>query len=284
MKTPSETKILTTSNYTAMLTLDFFNERLRVIDYRGNVLSIVNDIQDLFNEHPLSKMIFHCRPEHWKLLLSFGFELEAIFQGFFNGTDNYAMALYKSVERRTNNNWIKEDQILTSILNTGRNQIAIKDIPEIYQYRKAIVRDAESLAMLYEQVFPIYPTPMNDPNYVKKVMIEGAIFYIVECNKQIVSAASADVNKTYNHAELTDCATAPEHRKYGLMKKLLIMLEDDLKNEQIFCVFSIARSLSFGMNAAFYQLGYEYRGRMANNCYIYHALEDMNVWVKDLSK
>jgi putative beta-lysine N-acetyltransferase len=125
---------------------------------------------------------------------------------------------------------------------------------------------------------------MNEPDYVKKVMKNGSIFHIVEFNQEIVSAASADINKMFYHAELTDCATLPEHRKYGFMKKLLSELETELKNEQIFCAFSIARSLSFGMNAVFYQLGYEYTGRMMNNCYIYNKLEDMNVWVKDLSK
>ncbi len=37
------------------------------------------------------------------------------------------------------------------------------------------------------------------------------------------------------------------------------------------------------MNAAFHQLGYTYTGRLANNCYIFDKLEDMNIWVKDLS-
>ena len=37
------------------------------------------------------------------------------------------------------------------------------------------------------------------------------------------------------------------------------------------------------MNLAFHQLGYTYTGRLANNCYIFDKLEDMNIWVKDLS-
>jgi putative beta-lysine N-acetyltransferase len=124
---------------------------------------------------------------------------------------------------------------------------------------------------------------MNNADYVKKMINDGTIFYVVECDKQLVSAASADANQTFHHAELTDCATLPEHRKYGLMKKLLIHLENDLRINGIYCAFSIARSLSFGMNAAFYQLGYQYTGRLTNNCYIFDKLEDMNVWVKDLS-
>ena len=66
------------------------------------------------------------------------------------------------------------------------------------------------------------------------------------------------------------------------MKSLLIKLEEELQERSIFCSYTIARSL-FGMNAAFHQLGYTYTGRLANNCYIFDKLEDMNIWVKDLS-
>lgn len=67
------------------------------------------------------------------------------------------------------------------------------------------------------------------------------------------------------------------------MKKLIFLIEEELKNNGIYCVYSIARALSFGMNAAFHQLGYTYQGRLTNNCYIFDKLEDMNIWVKDLA-
>jgi beta-lysine N6-acetyltransferase len=114
-------------------------------------------------------------------------------------------------------------------------------------------------------------------------MEEGTVFYVIETNDKIVSAASADINNKLVNAELTDCATLPEYRKHGFMKVLLMRLEQELIERGIYCSFSIARSLSYGMNACFHQLGYQYTGRMLNNCYIYDKLEDMNVWVKDLS-
>ena len=81
---------------------------------------------------------------------------------------------------------------------------------------------------------------------------------------------------------MTDCATLPEHRQYGLMKHLLIKLEEELLAQEIYCVYSISRALSFGMNLALHQLQYQYRGRLANNCYIFDQVEDMNMWVKQL--
>ena len=69
-------------------------------------------------------------------------------------------------------------------------------------------------------------------------------------------------NDFYKNAELTDCATLSEHRKYGLMKIILQELEGELKRKGIYCAYSIARSLSFGMNAVLFQLGYKYRGQV----------------------
>ncbi|MGM0876322.1 MAG: putative beta-lysine N-acetyltransferase [Bacillota bacterium] len=278
-----ETKTVKTLDYTIQLYLDYFNERLRVDNYRGNMTMILHELDRVLEKNSFTKVIFFTRPEHWQQLLAKGFELEAIIKGFFNGTDNYIMTCYKEIDRRTSKYWIQEDSIIHTIQEKERKPEETNS-PNRYHFRKATLQDGNQLADLYGKVFAIYPTPMNNEDYVKKMINEGTIFYVVECDKQLVSAASADVNQIFHHAELTDCATLLEHRKYGLMKKLLIYLENDLRNNGIYCAFSIARALSFGMNAAFYQLGYQYNGRLTNNCYIFDKLEDMNVWVKDLSE
>jgi len=36
------------------------------------------------------------------------------------------------------------------------------------------------------------------------------------------------------------------------------------------------------MNRVFYNLGYEFMGRLVNNCDIQGAFEDMNIWVRSL--
>jgi beta-lysine N6-acetyltransferase len=150
--------------------------------------------------------------------------------------------------------------------------------------RRAISSDAKQLSQLYRQIFTVYPTPLYEEEYLSSLLQEDSLFYIIVDKNDIVSAASAEIDYVYHNAELTDCATLPAYRKYGFMKHLLNALEAELKQRHIFCAYTIARALSFGMNAAFQQLGYTYTGRLTNNCYIYKSLEDMNVWVKDLSK
>ena len=158
-----------------------------------------------------------------------------------------------------------------------------RQLPEDYSLRFAEVEDAHELAKLYGEIFETYPTPMNDAGYIKKVMEEGTIFSVIQYEGSIVSAASAEVCEMYHNAEMTDCATIPHHRKHGFMKVLISSLEQELIRKNIYCSYSLARSLSMGMNAVFHQLGYEYGGRLTKNCNIWDKYEDMNIWGKDLS-
>lgn len=262
--------------------LDPFNARLRVDDYRGDVRAMHKRIVELVKQHNFTKVFIKSRQEDWQTLLSLGYMLEGVYKKYFNGNDAYSMALYFTDERRTSPYWMEEDDILGKVLELP---LKLPDEPLAagYQLRLATPTDAESLAQLYGTVFQTYPTPMNDPSYIQKAMQESTIFYVVESQGKIISAASAEVNAEYNNAEMTDCATYPEYRKHGLMRHLITALEQELRNHHIYCAYSLARSLSFGMNAVFHQLGYEYTGRMTKNCNIFDKFEDMSLWVKDLS-
>ena len=175
--------------------------------------------------------------------------------------------------------WLQEDEIVASI----QAKVIKKDQgtwQDEYVMRKADPKDIHKLAKLYDTVFETYPTPMNESDYIQKVMEEGTIFYVVEHDGHIVSAASAEINAPYGHAELTDCATLPSYRKLGFMHHLILALEKELRSMHIYVFYSLARALSYGMNQVFYQLGYTYTGRFQNNCYIFDKIEDMNLWVK----
>lgn len=281
-KIPYENRLKHGEQYTANIYVDYVNERVRVDDYRGNSNCIIKQIHDMAKEKGFTKIIVKARHEHWQTFLSHGYMLEGIFKGYFNGNDAYSMALYLSDERRTSRYWMEEDHILQQILDLPGKMD--KPLPNSYNMRMATIQDAKALAKLYGEVFKVYPTPMNEEKYIQKVMKDGTIFYVIESAGKIVSAASAEVNGLYHNAEMTDCATLPEHRKHGFMKILIQALEQELMKKNIYCVYSLSRALSFGMNAVFRQLGYEYTGRLSNNCYIFDKMEDMNLWVKDLAK
>ncbi|MBO9130429.1 putative beta-lysine N-acetyltransferase [Bacillus sp. 165] len=261
--------------------LDHFNERIRIDYYLGNISDLVTKVEALAEAYNYTKIIIKVRKEHLHTFLQFGYVMEAFLQSYFQGSDGYFVTKYRDEKRRNSGEWVKEDNIVSAILHT--TVFKEKSVPKEYVLRKAKKEDATELAALYGHVFEVYPTPLNQADYIEKTMEEGTIYYVYEKEGRIVSAASAELDVVQRNAELTNCATLEEHRNYGLMKELLKKLEEELFNRAIYCSYTIARSLSYGMNAAFHQLGYTYTGRLTNNCYIFDKLEDMNVWVKDLS-
>ncbi|KAA0550431.1 putative beta-lysine N-acetyltransferase [Bacillus sp. BGMRC 2118] len=269
-------------NFYLSVCFDHFNQRIRLDDYRGNITSIADKVMELAAKQSYSKAILYSRREHVHVFVEKGFLLEAIFEGYFHGSHAYALTMYFEPARKKNDNWLKEDKILQDVLKLPISK-QLGEMPGGYKLRKGTPIDAEALSDLYKKVFQVYPTPLNDTSYIRKIMKVNTVFFVVEKDGVLVSSASAGIDFQYSNAEISDCATLPEHRSHGLMKHLIERIEQDLISKRIFCAYSIARALSFGMNASLKQLGYKYKGRMMNNCYIYDKLEDMNVWVKDLS-
>jgi putative beta-lysine N-acetyltransferase len=269
------------TDYMIMFCLDFTNKRLRVDDYSGNVDAIYRRVVETAKSHALTKVFIKSREADWQTFLSKGCMLEGIYKGYFNGSDAYCMAMYDDLARRTSDYWLEEDLILQQVLS-----LPLKPdrplVPNSMTMRLARLEDTDQLSQLYSHIFQTYPTPMNDPMYVAKTMREGTIYYLVESQDQLISAASAEINSVYANAEMTDCATLPTYRNQGLMRLLIYALEAELVARQITCAYSLSRALSFGMNAVFYQMGYRYYGRLTKNCDIYDKFEDMNLWTKSL--
>jgi putative beta-lysine N-acetyltransferase len=282
MNQTASTLYLEESDFFLEVYLDPFNKRIRVDDYRGNSKLLFEKAEELVHQHKAEKLIIKGRSEDFLSFFEKGLQPEAVVNRYFHGSDAHFFSKFYMPERKKNDHWITEDGMIHSIYQLDTS-IQKAYPPKAYELRLADESCAAELSTLYRQVFQIYPTPLYDPEYVKKTMRDGTIYYVFFLEGKIVSAASAEINSFYKNAELTDCATLTEHRKYGLMKIILQELEMELKRKGIFCAYSIARSLSFGMNAVLFQLGYSYRGRLMNNCYIYDKLENMNMWVKNLA-
>jgi putative beta-lysine N-acetyltransferase len=254
---------------------DEYSKRVRVDDYHGSredVLRLINTSLPGWTE----KLIIKSRTKDLDFFLANTFRKEAFVAGYFAGADMHFVTRYLSSKRRVSTKEEREDAIVQSVLATPLEQ----DTPVTVTIHIADPIDAPALAELYHSTFRIYPTPVSDPQYIRKTMREGTTYVFVREGKKIVSAASAEINQKYRNAELTDCATAEGHQGKGYMRALLLELEHRLRKQGITCPYTIARSESFGMNKVFHQLGYAFGGRMTKNCMIYSGLEDMNVWHK----
>ena len=271
----------TGDGYACTYVIDFFNKRVRLDDYKGRLNPVIDEVTDAAVGNECEKVIIKARKEDALLLMGRGFILEAAVDRFYSGSDMEFYCKYLSSERRKSDWWAEEDEMIEKIRisKTGRSQADSSPA----ELKICTENDAEGLAFLYSQVFKVYPVPVTEPAYLKKAMADGTTFMAAFMEGKMVGAASAEVEQIYGNAEVTDCATLPEYRQYGLMQQLISSLEVTLRDRQIFCLYTIARAKSYGMNAVFHKLGYEYRGRLANNCVISEGLEDMNVWVKDNS-
>ncbi|MEL3973589.1 putative beta-lysine N-acetyltransferase [Rossellomorea oryzaecorticis] len=274
-------EVIKQSKLSASIYRDRVNKRIRVDDVRGNLPSLLPYLDTEVQSAHYEKLIIKAREHQVRTLLEKGYVHEAVINHYFNGDSAHFMSKFMKEERRTSHYWCDEDEILSSVQKL-RGFPSIKEVEPVIQL--AGIELAEELAHLYKEVFQLYPVPMHDPDYIRDAMNNGTIFVCIRENGKVISAASAEIDYQYKNAELTDCATLPQYRKGGYMKNLIAKLEEELMSRQIFCAYTIARALSYGMNAVFHQRGYRYRGRLANNCYIYDKMEDMNIWEKDMGK
>lgn len=219
----------------------------------------------------------------WKhAFLSAGMKLEASIPGYYKGEEPALIfAMYLSTKRQTPSNSRGSDLVkkLISGFKTGTGK---RMLPAAITLKWGQPEHCPALARLYSKVFPTYPFPVSDPDYLKHTMDNGTCYIMAWHNEELIAAASAEINRPQKNAEMTDFATLPMWRGYGLASCLLAQLESRLKSEGYRCLYTIARSSSAGMNKVFAGAGYSFSGVLINNCNIGGGFEDMNVWSKIL--
>lgn len=254
---------------------DSFNRRIRIDDYSGDQKDVLKLVIESIPDWT-EKLIIKVRDDELSFFELHGFAKEAFIKGYFNGEDMHFLVRYFSETRSKNTKASEEQNIIDTILLVEK----LFREQDLNLVSVATRDDANELALLYSAIFKVYPTPLSDVSHMLKTFDDGTKYVVIREQGKIVSVASAEINRRYSNAELTDCATLPIAQGKGYMKKLLTKLEQILLDDHIRCLYTIARAESYGMNKVFYQLGFSYGGRMTNNCYIYSGLEDMNVWYK----
>jgi putative beta-lysine N-acetyltransferase len=264
--------------------IDRPNQRIKIMECTPLLFtnSFLDQLAELEKETKSSKTIIYAKKAEVEFFLTYGFHLEGYIDGFFNGQNAYILARFSLPERAVSQTMHEADAVLQMVQNDTKPISRDKELPDGMVMRKAKLMDADPLAALYRSVFKSYPSPMDDPKYIKKVMQDHTWFMVIEHADKIVCAASAEVTPKNNCAELTDCATLSDYRGQSLLSHLFYSLEDWLEEQGIYYLFSLTRSLSPGMNLTTARHGYSYRGRLVNNCDIYSGFEDMNIWVKPL--
>lgn len=262
--------------------VDYTNERLKILDYQCISENLIKDIIDFAKDEGLGKIISNCRIRLLKPFRNSGFIIEGLINGFFQGEDAYCVSYFINPKRQESSKKEEEDAILYQCVTDSKrfsHQGGKK-----YCIRQADVRDIPQMIKLFSTVFETYPSPVFSIEYLKKVMSEHVMFKVAEEDGKIISIASAEMDKWNLNAEITDCATYPEHRGKGMLQNLIYSLETDLKEKGFKTAYSLSRAINPGINKSLSRLEYKYCGRLVNNCHICGGYEDMNIWVKRLHK
>jgi len=208
-----------------------------------------------------------------------GYRREAVVPGMFRGREDAAfLGRYFSEERARE----REAELIGEILRDaeGRATPRAGALAAGLELRELGPEDAEAMSEVYRAVFPTYPFPIHDPDYLRRTMRTHIRYFGVLEQKSLVAVSSAEMDREELNVEMTDFATLPAARGAGLALHLLRRMEEAVREEGILTPFTIARALSRGMNITFARAGYACGGTLTNNTQISGQIESMNVWYK----
>jgi len=261
------------------LVFDPYNERMKFYGLRPEEIVCLNptDVSEDF----CSKITVYAPPGDEKNWENIGFKREAVIKKFFRDEDAHLWAAYTSQEREV----APKDELHEAGVQIALAKQPLHDpsLAEGYSSEIAVPSQSPEIASLLDETFADYPTPIDAEIIARQIHNEDNLFRVVRDPEGGVAAvASAELDHNHKSAEMTDCATRPDQRGRGLMAYLLRVLERDVDERFVIDdLYTIARADEVGMNCVFSKLGYEYNGRLINNCRMPNGWESMNVWCRN---
>lgn len=259
------------------------NQRIQVLEYVApDASALVEELEEKATGVGFGKVFLKAPQCDQSRFEKAGMRAEATITGYFAGQTAVVMSSFLSEDRELQPHLEEEDSILVAV-RVRPPKASVPDLPPDYRMQLAEHDDADELARLYREVFASYPFPIHSTDYIRSTIDSNVVYRIIRDHEnQVVAAASAETNPTFRNAEMTDFATLPSQRGFGLAQHILAALEDDMERMGIPNLYTIARARSAGMNRVFYNFGYRWTGTLVNNCHISGQFEDMHVWCKQL--
>ncbi|KJR47946.1 Beta-lysine acetyltransferase [Desulfosporosinus sp. I2] len=267
-------------SFSSTITVDDKNKRLVVNGYTQGTKPA------LFGKHviylalkkKLEKIWLWALPSDVPEFLRCGFRTEGNL--FRNNYEEFAVSLayYVSGARGHSDKLQSENEIIYSVRTEPINQL--QRLPLEIELKLLDESFSQQIAQLLPQVFTSYPTPVEDPQYIRSLLRQGNVFAGAFSQGKLIGVAAAYPDPILNRCEMTDCAIIEEYQGHSLSERLLRILECEVQKQGSFNLYSLARAQSYGMNRVFHKLGYRYQGRLINNCHIAGSYEDMNLWVR----
>lgn len=259
-----------------------WSDRIYVMDFKHDEDSFVlNRLHLLAKDYSYGKIIAKIPLEAKEIFTKYEFDEEAYIPAYYNGEkDCCFMSKYFFKDRKL---VVDKNLIVTNLKKLKLLESSlIGELKKGYYIRQLNKKDIDRMVMIFKEVFKTYPFPIHDPRFVEKTMDEETVYFGVFYNDQLIGVSSCEMNKEYQNVEMTDFAIVPMFRGKRLAKYLLVYMEKAMKEIGMKTAYTIARSLSYPMNATFSGCGYYYGGTLWNNTQIAGKIESMNVWHKPL--
>lgn len=260
-----------------------FNNRIYLMDI-GNAdpEKLVSKLIILAQERGYSKIFAKVPSSKSSPFIAMGFQQEARIPFFYRGSEEAQFLGYYLNNSRKQELHCKELDNILRIAKLRKKNPGIKPLSSEYLVRRCVPDDVETMAKIYRTVFPTYPFPIHDPEYLRNTMETHVEYFGIEIFGQLVALSSIEMDQKSKNAEVTDFATLPEWRGHGFAYHLLRKMELTMKSKNFQLAYTIARAVSPGMNITFAKLGYVFGGRLINNTNISGQIESMNVWYKKI--
>jgi beta-lysine N6-acetyltransferase len=212
-----------------------------------------------------------------------GYLKEAEVPGFFRGEETALFVCrYFDEKRQVAMDAALLDEVIASARARQQHPRPLPALPENLEIRICTPDDVDEMSRLYRQLFPSYPFPIQDPDYLSDTMRSHVVYFAVETGGEIVALSSSEMDEENRNVEMTDFATRPDQRGQKLATHLLNVMEEAMQKRSIACAYTIARAASFPINITFSSSGYAFGGRLINNTNISGQIESMTVWYKAL--
>ncbi|MBN2642129.1 MAG: putative beta-lysine N-acetyltransferase [Victivallales bacterium] len=260
-----------------------YNDRIYFMKPGDNVNdSLPHELIDMAKQKQYSKIFAKVPEDMVNTFIRAEYELEAQIPGLYNATAKGCfMGFYTDDMRSVEKNAQDFDDIRRLAESRAGTPVNPLD-KNMFTLRQCVPADAGRMAEIYAKVFHSYPFPIQDPEYLLETMRSHVDYFGVEHNGELIALSSAEMDNASSSVEMTDFATLPDFRGYGLAAHLLTLMEEAMRKKHILTAYTIARAASPGMNITFARLNYAFGGRLKNNTNISGSIESMNVWYKAL--
>ena len=259
-----------------------YNDRIYLLDFNPlDLAKLFNRFNELVKKNNYAKIVAKV-PENYKNnFINKGYIEEAKIPNYYNGeVDLFFLAKYHELERKKEKEKNKAKQII-QIAKHKRNENSFI-IDKTLAYKILDEKDIGNMIELYKRVFKTYPFPIFESDYLKQTMNENIIYFGVFKAGVLIGISACEINYDESVVEMTDFAVLKNYRGKQISLFLLHKMEAYMRKLQIKKAYTMARSLSYGMNIAFSKMGYNYSGTVINNANISGAIESLNIWHKDL--